>query len=381
MSRGQRSNTIRVSAVALTACLALALLAGETRPSSAGAATANPPVRHVFVIVLENQNYSTTFGPGSAAPYLATTLAHRGQLLTQYYGTGHASLDNYITMVSGQSANPDTQGDCVYYTNVLPGTIGPGGQAIGQGCAYPHAVRTIANQLTAHDLRWRGYMEDMGSDPSREAARCAHPQLGSTDPTQTATARDQYANRHNPFAYFHSIIDHREDCAHHVVPLRLLTSDLRSASTTRNLSFITPDLCHDGHDATCVNAQQKGGLPGVDEFLRVWAPRILQSDAFRRDGLLVITFDESEDDASSCCFTPTGPNTPMQGIYGPGGGRTGTVLISPWIKPGSRNTHPYNHYSLLRSLEDLFHLSHIGYAANSAVTPFGGDVFRASRNG
>jgi hypothetical protein len=372
-----RSTTFRL-AVATAGLLALAGLAVAQRSHAANASqTTLPPIRHAFVIVLENENYADTFGPGSKAPYLAKRLTSQGQLLTDYYGTGHASLDNYITMVSGQSANPVTQGDCPRYDEVTPGTIGPGGQAVGEGCLYPSSVKTIANQLQQKGLGWRGYMEDMGNDPSREAKRCAHPTLGSADPTQTATKRDQYASRHNPFAYFHSVIDNAKSCRRHVVPLDLLKRDLRSTRTTPNLSFITPDLCHDGHDATCADPKQKGGFPGIDDFLRRWVPRIRTSPAFKRNGLLTIIFDEAGSDASSCCFTPSGPNTPMQGIYGPGGGKVGAVVISRWVKPGSTNTHPYNHYSLLATLEDIFGVGRVGYAADPAVEPFGSDVFNA----
>jgi hypothetical protein len=66
------------------------------------------------------------------------------------------------------------------------------------------------------------------------------------------------------------------------------------------------------------------------------------------------------------------------GIQGPGGGRTGTVAISPWVEPGSTNDSPYNHYSLLRSLEDLFGLAHLGYAGQGGLRPFGSDVYNAS---
>ncbi|MEO7104275.1 MAG: hypothetical protein ABI311_12825, partial [Gemmatimonadaceae bacterium] len=60
-----------------------------------------PPIRHVFIIVLENESFETTFGAGSPAPYLADTLTKAGAFLRQYYGTGHSSLDNYISMISG----------------------------------------------------------------------------------------------------------------------------------------------------------------------------------------------------------------------------------------------------------------------------------------
>src|SRR5205814_8529472 len=114
-----------------------------------------------FGIVLENKTFDETFGPNSPAPFLSTILTAQGELLTQYYATGHASLDNYISMVSGQAPNPQTQGDCQFYTEFagLPG-LDSDGQAIGQGCVYPADVKTIANQLENRGLTWAGYMED-----------------------------------------------------------------------------------------------------------------------------------------------------------------------------------------------------------------------------
>ena len=87
--------------------------------------------QHVFVIVLENEGYNTTFGPGSKAPYLSQTLTRQGVLLSQYYGTGHASLDNYIAMISGQAATPETRNDCFIFADFNLTGITPDGQAIG----------------------------------------------------------------------------------------------------------------------------------------------------------------------------------------------------------------------------------------------------------
>jgi hypothetical protein len=91
-----------------------ALLAPGTSSSDAdAAATAKPPaVGHVFVIALENQSYASTFGNPSADPYLASTLPSEGALLTNYYGTGHESNDNYVSIVSGQPPNSENQSDC-----------------------------------------------------------------------------------------------------------------------------------------------------------------------------------------------------------------------------------------------------------------------------
>jgi hypothetical protein len=224
-------------------------------------------------------------------------------------------------------------------------------------------------------------MEDMGDDVTRDGAKtCAHPRVGATDLTQHAAPNDQYATRHNPFVYFHSVIDSDVSCAANDVSLDRLKRDLRKPRKTRNYSFITPDLCSDGHDEPCVNPAQAGGYAGINTFLRKWVPLILKSKAFKRNGLLIITFDEAEfafqpAQASACCFVPSGPNTPQQGISGPGGGLTGAVLISPFIKPGRVNDHPYNHYDYLHTIEDIFGLDYLGYAARDEVHSFGTDVF------
>src|SRR5213594_1339026 len=113
----------------------------------------------------------------------------------------------------------------------------------------------------------------MGNDPSRESATCGHPVLNTRDPTQHAQAPsasvplgDQYAARHNPFVYFHSIID-SPICDTNVVPLTVLPTDLQRMRTTPNYVFITPNLCDDGHDAPCVDGRP-GGLVSADAFLQ-----------------------------------------------------------------------------------------------------------------
>ena len=362
----------------LAAALALSNSAmASASTSSAPAANGHPPIRHVFVIVLENEPFQTSFGPRSAAPYLAQQLPREGALLRRYYGVGHFSLDNYIALVSGQAPNPDTQDDCpVYREFVATGPADRYGELPGRGCVYPSSVKTIADQLEAKGLTWGAYMEDMGKDPARESATCAHAPLGAEDATERATAGDQYAAKHDPFVYFHSIIDDAARCGAHVVALDRLARDLDAVATTPNFAFITPNLCHDGHDAHCANGE-RGGLAGIDRFLRVWVPRITASPAFRKDGLLVITFDEGTA-ADACCGERALPGGPAPGRFGPGGGRVGAVLLSPFIRAGTVSDRPYNHYALLRSIESYFGLSPLGFAGAPGVSVFGADVFTAA---
>jgi hypothetical protein len=405
----QRSGLRAFFMVVCAALVGLIVAACGSSSSSSLTQTGQQQIKHVFVITLENENYATTFGANSKAPYLSQTLASQGAMVQQYYGTGHVSLDNYISMLSGQAPTPETDNDCITYQDYnLTGTT-PDGQAIGSGCVYPASIKTLPDQLTAAGLTWKGYEGDMGNDPTREAATCGHPTLNTTDLTQSAEAPsaavplgDQYATRHNPFMYFHSIID-SPDCGQNVVNLNKLTTDLQSISTTANFNLITPDLCDDGHDSPCVNGQP-GGLTSANAFLQKWVPIITASPAFQQDGLLIINFDESSyatvtQSASgenlifagaTCCSQQPGPNlaafpqTSSLAYKGLtinltkqsfGGDQTGAVMISKFIKPGTVSTVQYNHYSMLKSIEDIFQLGHLGYAGQAGLVGFGNDIF------
>jgi hypothetical protein len=327
-------------------------------------------VGHVFVINLENEDYDSAWGPSSPARYLNTTLVPEGKLLTQYYAIGHASLDNYIAEISGQSPNPATQGDCITYSDFVSKGTAPYGQALGSGCVYPRTVTTIADQLSAAHKTWRAYMEDM-------ATPCRHPDLGTADDTIVTQPGDMYATRHNPFVYFHSIVD-SPVCAQNVVDFVSFDVDLQSIDTTPNLSFISPNLCHDGHDEPCIDGEP-GGLASADEFLSEAVPDILASPAYKADGLLIITFDEGQlTSTAACCNTPVSPNAEKPGLGGPGGGRVGTLLLSPRVRGGTTDATPYNHYSLLCSLEDIFGLAHLGFAGAPGLACFGRDVYDGS---
>jgi hypothetical protein len=383
--------------LAVLPCAALLTSLGAANVAAAAGASGLPAIHHVFIIMLENKDNDVVFGPSSPAPYLSRTLAAKGAYLQNYFGIGHVSLDNYIALASGQAPNLATQYDCQKYVEFVSGGMTADGQAVGQGCVYPSSVHNLTDELAVKGLTWRSYNEDMGNDPARESTTCGHPPLGAPDNTQKALAPsaaapqgDQYATRHNPFMYFHSVID-SPNCAAHVVNFRELPRDLAAYETTANLTFITPNLCDDGHDAPCVTGQP-GGLTSADAWLALWVPMILASPAYQRDGLLLILFDETEvevkidngqpkltGDATACCDEQSGPNTKLAGQIGPGGGNTGAVAVSPFIKHGTVSQEPYNHYSTLKTIEDIFGLPHLGYSSASGLAVFGNDVFNQGR--
>jgi hypothetical protein len=419
--------------------------------ASAGAASAAPAhtdarggqvpkIGHVWTIMLENKSYEATFSGLNQNDYLWKTLPSYGLLLRQYYGTGHFSLDNYISAVSGQAPAPANQADCAQYQDVQPGLPAPDGQVYAStGCVYPKSVSTLFNQLDSAHVSWKAYSQDMGNTPGREDPyQCGIPGSpaggGVVDPGG-ATATDQYVPKHNPTAWFHSVIDNPADCRN-VVPLAGLPAapghpaktgleqDLKKESTTPAFNWISPNNCSDAHDATCKGDNlsgdpnnHQGGLFASDLFLKKYIPEIMASPAFQHDGMIQILFDEGfppykmygnsiadytantdptlnvpTDTAQSvvaCCNELPGPNTTQPGdqAFGqdttPGGGITGAVFISRFIQPGSITDQPYNHYSWLRSTEDLFGIhtggtdgqGHLGYAAADGLRPFGRDVY------
>ncbi len=301
----------------LAACTSTAGRPGAGTGTVAGSGSAAPgglrAVRHVWVIELENQGYQQSFATPAADPYLATTLPRMGA------------------------------------------------------------------------RSWAAYLQDMGNDPGRDhtvaTARgpaCGHPATWAADPTQKAEKGDQYAARHDGFTFFSSVTAKQAFCAAHILSFRPLPGDLARAAATPAFSFVAPDLCNDGHDAPCVTGVP-GGLAQAGTFLSQWVPTITAAPAYRDGGLIVITFDEGSD-AAACCgettgISPSHPNVPLPGKTGPGGGRTGTVLLSPLIRPGTVSTAACNHYSLLRTVEDIFGLPHLGDAAIPQVRSFGPDVF------
>jgi len=359
-------------ALGLSLTFAISHDAGSAeRAVTSSSRTSLPVVGHVFVINIENKGFRRTWGAHSKAPYLARTLRSRGVLLTRYFGTAHHSLGNYLAQISGQGPSAAIQADCDRYTAFrrTRADVAPQ-QAVGSGCVYPASVGTLPRQLTSVGLGWKGYMEDL-------AVPCQHSRLGAKERWRSATVRQQYATRHNPFMYFRSITGHPSYCRHHVVALSHLRYDLGAESTTPALTYITPDLCHDGHDRTCADGGP-GGLVAVNRWMRTWVHRILRSPAYRHDGMLVITADESDgvdEDSSACCGEGAGPNVRRPGIEGGGGGRIGALVLSPYVAPGTTSTRDYNHYSLLATLEDLFGLPRLGYAQTVPRT-FGTDVFR-----
>ncbi len=301
-------------------------------------------IKHVWLIILENKSYDASFTGLNKNTYLWQQLPKQGALLKNYYGTGHFSLDNYVSMVSGQATQPDTQADCPFYDK-FSGTIdteggslsanpdygqlasaqGPNAAAGSNGCVYPSDVPTLFNQLDAAHVSWKGYAQDLGNPDSEGGTHDAGTQYCGApfaSPGETgskaqpnpgsANATDQYVPKHFPFPWFESVLNSGDCNPQHIAnlfdPTNGLYHDLQHSSTTPAFSWISPNNCSDGHDAVChgnnlsggfsnpttpnAPVNYTGGLYAADIFLEHVIPEIEESPAFKEGGLIDVAFDE-----------------------------------------------------------------------------------------
>lgn len=352
-----------------------------------------PPVKHVFLIVLGDMGYEAAFGETSTAPYLSRALPKKGELLSNYYGVAQGALANEVALLSGQGPTPETALNCPNYADLAPGTVSASGQVEGNGCVYPSSTLTLPGQLATAGQQWKAYVEDIANGGAEQSSTCRHPALGAADPNQAPLPGDAYETWRNPFVYFHALTDGTE-CAERDVGLEQLQVDLRKKGKAPALAYIVPDACHNGSEAPC-EAEAPAGPAAADAFLEEVVPQIMESQAYKEGGLIAITSAQAPQagpnaDQSSCCATPEYPNLPPQPPLGEeasgpvkasgGGGRLGLLLISPFVAAGTTNESGYyNHYSLLLSIEELFGLTPLGYAAEPALTAFDETVYNAGQ--
>jgi len=347
----------RIAALVVVIATVASTMSGTAGHASGARLEGVPHYDHVFTIVLENENYASTWTATPAAdPYLRS-LAGQGAFADQYFGISHVSADNYIAMTSGQPATPLFNTDCLVSW----------GACETFEKLWPDGGRSVADQVEHAGLTWKAYMDAM-------ATPCQHPALTTVpDPYQTG-----YATRHNPFVYYPPIVENAARCNQHVVQYGQLATDLASEATTPSYAFITPDTCHDGHDAPCTTDRAdpgaaQGGLVSADDWLKVQVPLILNSPAFHTPGvnsLLLVTFDENGfSDVSGCCglLAPgAGLSTNLLAI----GGRIGLVAIGNGITPGTITHKSYDHWSYLRTVEDALGVSeHLNLAGLPTTYP------------
>ena len=313
---------------------------GASTGTATTPATSTASAKHVFVIALTTSSFRAAFGQGSVAHYLNGTLRRRGTLLTGYRTLGGSELPDYLAMVSGQAPNADTRDDCATYAEFPSGaTARSNGQVPGLGCVYPNTVLTIADQVTAAGEQWRAYLADMGN------TTCMHPDSNAADDGPVTGAGSDYTTRHNPFIYFHSLLD-LGGCSSDDVGLTQLTGALHTDKRAPTYAFIAPGLCDEPSASPCPTTEPTG-LAAEDAFLKRWVPPILASAAYKQDGVLMIVFARAPASTASA---------PM---------RTGALILSPLAKAGSTVRGNYNPYSVLRSVEDMLGYTPLAHAKSA----------------
>jgi len=202
-----------------------------------------------------------------------------------------------------------------------------GGQTFGIDSDCTDCVArgtSLADQLAGAGRSWGVYIEDLPG------------------PCSKASFAGGYAKKHDPFMYFPSIADDPGRCGH-VVPLTQLPRDL-AAGRLPDFVWITPNLCDDGHDCP---------LSSADRFLAHTLPPLLSQLGPR--GFLALTWDE-DTSGRGCCRLAHG-------------GQVVTLLNGPQVRRGTRAGGPFDHYSLLRTIEDALGVSHLASAGCSCTRP------------
>jgi hypothetical protein len=335
------------------------------------AATTTAALKHIYVIMMENHAQAQIIGDTTDAPNL-NMLAQKYGVATKYYGVTHPSLPNYLAAISG-----DFQGifdDCPagptvtceaeeFVPNSGDGTSNQlmTAQQAANAAAIPHwfSGRTIVDQLEEKGLTWAAYMGDIiaTGDTTTGAPVVATAEGGTEE-------LNLYAQKHNPFEYFQSIRTNANRMQK-VLPYTNFAADI-AGPTMPNFVWISPDQCADMHginadtaafaDAGFCTGTAAGSdmSPAViqygDVFVGNLVTKIMASPTWSEGSAIAIVFDEDDYvQTTGCCNSPTGED----------GGTLGGALV-PAIVVSSLNPHPttsadpYNHYSLLGTLQHLW---------------------------
>jgi hypothetical protein len=314
-------------------------------------------VKHVFVVSLVSSGYQATFGKASAMPYLSGTLLPQGTLLSNYSVLDQATTPNGIAAISGQPPNKATKEGCpVFESFPSTSTTNKAGIVTGDGCAYQVEVQNLATQFETVPFTWHAYMEGMVSPTTGEPENCVYPATEAEVPVTGG-----YSSQLNPFPHFHSLLD-LGACSTNDGPITELKKDLKSEKNTPNYSYISPDLCSAGVAGQCPEGTPTGAA-AADAWLEEVVPQIVESPAFKKDGLLIVTFNGVNPPEPVVAGMPAAP-APANPL------RTGALLVSQFTSPGATDPAPYNPYSLLRSTEELFGLGQLAKAADPKTKTF-----------
>ena len=323
----------------------------------AAAAEGLPRYQHVFVIVEENKDYEQILDP-AAAPHIAGLAASYGDA-ARFFAEVHPSEANYVAMLGG-----DTFGihdDDGYYCTA--GSIRPLCDHAAEPGYVDHTLRAphLGDQLARAGLSWKGYYENL-PEPGSLAATASDPAF---DNGTRKTAL--YASKHSGFMNF-ADVQADPARAQRIVGFDQLKQDLASGDLP-SFALIVPNQCNEMHGlhgegvpADCDGTNKAALIRRGDKVAGDLVAAIQASSAWKSpdDVAIVITFDEAggKSREGCCAVTPDAPSNF-------GGGHIPTIVITNHGPHGLRDQTAYNHYSLLRTLEDAFRLKgYLGHAAD-----------------
>jgi hypothetical protein len=341
---------------ALAILVIAAVVCACGRQAQAPAAPTIPPYAHIFVIVEENKNFEQIMNP-ALAPNITGLAARYGQA-TRFFGEVHPSEANYVAILGGDTfgIHDDDGFTCKAgdQDRFCKGSSAPG--------YVDHTVRAphIGQQLEASGRTWKGYYENL---PAPGALV-----FTATDPALDNGTRKTalYASKHSGFLNFASVqADPRR--AEKIVGFDQLDRDLASGNLP-NFALIVPNQCNEMHGLHGPNvppdcSQKEPLIRQGDKVIGELVRRIQATPAWRSNDnfAIVITFDEGSGHTREGCCAVT-PNAPSNF----GGGHIPTIVITNHGPTGVDDATAYNHYSLLRTMEEAFRLNgRLGHAADT----------------
>src|SRR5713226_3158440 len=349
----RRTNLMRLNRIAVGA-MALAGAAWMLAPIASSAAaehtghSAVPGYRHIVEIMMENSSYSTIIG-NTLAPNI-NTLAGKYGLATTYYGVTHPSEPNYMANIAGSYFG--VQDDNQFYCTPALASTDPycGGTTVN----HTVSALTLADQLTAADMTWKGYFQSLPPIPSTGLITTGPNANGPYSFKWPSNAVALYASKHNPFVNFTGT----QGALNNMVPDTQLAADLATGHLP-NFSLVVPDQCHDMH-GTGGCTDTNGLISAGDTYVGNMVREIMNSPVWDQGtNAIVITWDEDD-------FSDVGkPGTGCCG-FDPGGGHVATIVITNQGEEHITDNTPYNHYSLLLTMEDAFGLPCLANACDTA---------------
>lgn len=337
--------------------LGLAAAALARAASAQGPDAAVPRYAHVFVIVEENKDYAQILDP-AAAPHIAGLAARYGQA-TQFFGEVHPSEANYVALLGG-----DTFGihdDDAFFCK--PGSTDPLCGGADKPGYVDHTVHAphLGRQLEAKGLSWKGYYENLPA-PGSLAVIASGPAFGDGEHTMAL-----YASKHSGFLNFWQV-QHDPKRAEHIVGFDQLDADLKG-NRLPSFALIVPNQCNEMHGlgdpkvpADCQSGNKAGLIARGDKVVGELVARLQATKAWRSSDnmAIIVTFDEGAGATREGCCSVT-PYAPSNF----GGGHIPTVVITNHGPRGVKDATPYNHYALLRTIEDAFGIAeHLARAAD-----------------